>query len=248
MNTVANSWVLATILLAGSNVATDAEATVVYDLSTGIDDSGNLIGFGVPDSRWVLVNAPAGVPQRNATVVPRARPSFVDFEPLARWVSPSVETGVEDAPFGLYTYEASFILTSEGGIAVTFSGEYAADNRLIDIRLNGTVAFIGPNSDGLSCPGTGCEEFIEPIEFVIDDQALFRGGLNLVQVTIENQGPTQTNPTSFVLRASVEAAELTVSDPSSIALLAIGFIGFFIACGAPAGHRRISKVTVLKVS
>jgi len=56
--------------------------------------------------------------------------------------------------------------------------------------------------------------------FNIDDRSLFADGLNRFQVTIENQGPTAGNPTSFALSGAVDASP--VPDPSTFALLLAG--------------------------
>jgi len=130
-----------------------------------------------------------------------------------------------DAPWGYYTYETQFIVDVDSLGGFSISGLYAADNRLIDMRLNGNVVFVGPNVSGL-CSSTECDEFSVPTTFLIEDQSWFSDGANFFQVTIDNQGPTTGNPTSFVLSGSVFATP--VPEPSTFAMLlaGLGLVGF----------------------
>lgn len=192
----------------------------IVNLSTGSIDGG-LIAYGSFDDQWNVVAAPSGIALVSATVVTPSRSHFANLEPDARWISVSTETN-NDAPWGYYTYETLFNIDLNALSAVSVYGQYAADNRLIDIRLNGNVAFVGPNVSGVSCPPLGCEEFIAPISFSINDSSWFVNGLNVLQVTIDNQGPTFGNPTSFVFNAAVDAIQ--VPEPSSIFIL-LGGLG-----------------------
>ncbi|WP_022948971.1 hypothetical protein [Methylohalobius crimeensis] len=128
-----------------------------------------------------------------------------------------------DAPWGFYTYETRFNLDLASLDGISIQGRYAADNRLIEMRLNGNIAFVGPNISGASCSSTGCEEFTSPTPFSIADLSWFADGLNVLQVTIENQGPTTGNPTSFVLSGSVSATR--ISEPATLPLFLIGWAG-----------------------
>ena len=168
------------------------------------------------------------------------------MEPDARWLSPSIETNY-DAPWGNYTYEFLFNLDRDVLVNLALSGQLAADNRLIEMRLNGATFLVGPNISGVGCPATGCEEFkspTAPISFLLMNDALFLDGVNAFQVTIENQGPTFTNPTSILLSGSVSGTYVPVPVPATILLVVLGLIGL---CGAhvrrsfrvdPFGERR----------
>lgn len=185
------------------------------DLSTGVDPGCSLIAFGNDDDTWSLVDAPAGVALGPATVVEPSRGHFAALEPDARWISPDADTN-EDAPFGPYTFAATF--DAAGWTGVEISGEWAADNRLIEIRVNSRVAFTGPSASGAGCPATGCEEFSNASPFLIPaTSGLFVSGENTVEVVINNDGPTQGNPVSFVMtmRASEAPAARIVIDPAA---------------------------------
>jgi hypothetical protein len=194
-------------------------AALVANLSTGVD-AGGLIPFGNADDDWTVISAPDGVPTGAATVVPRARSTFVDPEPSARWITPTAATNV-DAPAGYYVYETTFML--EGGMQVTASvlGRYLADNRLIDIQLNGNVAFNGPNVSGAACGLSGCEEFGSFTGFSIDNTALFVDGVNVLRVKIENQ-PSSTNPTQFAMDAGVFATPVPEPNGGLLFLMGLG--------------------------
>lgn len=187
----------------------------IVNLSTGASIDGGLIAYGSFDDQWNVVAAPSGIALTSAIIVTPSRSHFANLEPEARWISASTETN-NDAPWGYYTYETQFNIGLNTLNAISVYGQYAADNRLIDIRLNGNVAFIGSNVSGVSCPPTGCQEFTAPISFSINDPSWFVDGLNILQVTIDNQGPTFGNPTSFVFSALVDAIQ--VPEPGSIFL------------------------------
>lgn len=199
-----------TLITSASAVATD------IDLSTGIDDTGGLITFGNADDTWTLVDAPDGVALGPIVVVEPARAGFLTLEPDARWVSPDTETN-EDAPFGPYTYQATF--DTSGWTGAEVSGSWGADNRLLQIRINSVIAFTGPNASGDDCPAAGCEEFNTPSSFIISNRSgLFVDGLNTIEVVINNDGPTSGNPTAFVLNAHVTEtpADVTITvDPAA---------------------------------
>lgn len=201
-----------------------AIAAPIFNLSTGANLDGSLASFGSLDDQWNVISAPVGVGLNKATVVTPSRPHFANLEPDAKWISASTASNV-DAPSGYYTYETQFIVDLDALNGISISGLYAADNRLIDIRLNGNVVFVGPNVSGISCSSTGCDEFSIPTTFLIDDQSMFADGVNFFQVTIENQ-PSTGNPTSVVLSGVVDATP--VPEPSTYAmfLAGLGLIGF----------------------
>jgi hypothetical protein len=99
------------------------------------------------------------------------------------------------------------------------------------MRLNGNVAFVGPNVSGASCSSTGCEEFVVATVFNIDDRSLFADGLNRFHVTIENQGPTSGNPTSFVLSGAVNATPVPAPSTYALVLVGLGLVGFMARRG-----------------
>ncbi len=213
----------ATAILATHLLAAAACATPIVNVSTGAAYDGSLIAFNSLDHDWSLTFAPANVGLGSASVVAPARADFTNLEPLARWISPSPEMSADDAPWGYYTYEMQFAVRLDLFSGLSIVGQYAADNRLIDMRLNGHTFFVGPNVSGASCAPTGCREFESPgapISFSMTDQSLFVNGLNALQVTIENQGPTFGNPTSFALAGAVNGTP--IPEPGSIALLGVG--------------------------
>jgi hypothetical protein len=213
----ARIFVLAAFVCAGSAPSIGL-AALITTLSTGIASDGGLIAYGENDDQWTVVGAPDAGDLGPATVVPRARSHFVDPEPFARWITPSPATNI-DAPAGYYVYETTFTLADGMQSTAQIVARYLADNRLINVTLNGSVAFIGPNVTGAACGGAGCEEFSFFTPFTIADPSLFAPGLNALRLTVENQ-PSSTNPTQFALDANVFATP--VPEPSAALLLLAG--------------------------
>jgi hypothetical protein len=50
-------------------------------------------------------------------------------------------TNYVDAPWGDYTFQTSFTVTNLASQSITISGEWAADNLLMGIALNGQTVF-----------------------------------------------------------------------------------------------------------
>lgn len=180
-----------------------AAATKLADLSTGVSTSGALIDFGAADDQWSVVSTPAGALNAQAKVVQRARESFVNYEPNARWISVDASTADFNAPAGFYTYATAFDLDFANGTNPIISGEYSADNRGISILLNGALVFVGPNAGAGACGGAACEEFKVSTSFVITQDAPFVQGPNTLAIIIENQDFAATNPTSVAVHASL---------------------------------------------
>lgn len=196
-------------------------SAVVIDISTGVRPNGDLIDFGDLDTAWEIVDAPAGLPLGDATVVPRSRGFFVDLEPDARWTSVNEATN-EDAPGGLYSYQTRFAVGSTQGVFITIDGEWAADNRLVEVLLNGSNIF---NS---SCGLPDCAEYGSAIPFFYDGQDFYQPGQNLLTFVIENQMPGQaTNPSSFVFSGAVEFR--AIPEPVSLTLVSLGLLGIGFA-------------------
>ena len=210
-------FVLATSLL---SIPGGASAATIVNLSTGVSSGGTLIAFGNPDDQWTVAE-PGSTSFVSATVVEPSRSFFTNLEPNARWISVTTVTSQDDAAWGNYTYKTQFPLSLATLSDLSIQGHYAADNRLIEIRLNGHVVFVGPNVSGSACTPTGCDEFSSPTAFSITDPSYFVNGVNVLEVVIENQGPTFSNPTSFLLSGAVQGT--SVSEPSSI--LSIDFSG-----------------------
>ena len=217
-------WLCRLLAISLAALANAAAAIPILDISTGIDDHHTLIIYDTPDDDWSLIEAPSGVPLASALVVRPSRTRFADLEPEARWISANYETNYVDAPWGLYTYQISFLLDFRSASSFSIEGEYAADNRLMSIYLNGHTAFTGPHASGSGCPATGCEEFLSATHFLIAQPNLFVDGLNVMRVVIENQGPTYGNPTSWAMHAYINAQTSQVSEPHMLSLVILGLL------------------------
>jgi hypothetical protein len=141
----------------------------------------------------------------------------------AKWIGP-IADGTQSAPAGNYVYEVKF--TVPVGETASIVGQYASDNPLTEIDLNGH-AVLGPLN--ISDPNT--PPYLDP-----QDQSSYRNfhpfsisngfvsGVNTLDFTVYN-APLDggMNPTALLVEAT---ANLTPTpEPSTFALAILGAFG-----------------------
>ena len=215
---------LSLVLTVGANFA---HASPIMDLSTGVTDSGAFIPQGQADDDWMAVSTPTN-PSLNtlATVLSGSRGSWVT-SPSAQWIAFS-DSAQFDAPHGAYKFAVAFPLSKQPGVTYSIVGEYSADNRVLDVFLNGTLVFEGPykSGDPTVCPSiNGCEEFLAFTPLRIQQSDVFVDGQNLLTFVVNNDPPTDTNVSGLIVRASVEATTV-VPLPAPLWLLGAGFLSY----------------------
>ena len=154
------------------------------DLTTGVDQAGNLIPVGTDDDTWtVTVDASGGTVPRPATVI-NPHPAWQTI-PGSRWISANYY-----GPNGTYKYEVCFCLDRRFANPVL--------NLLIrvddagDVYLNGN--FIGAAASfGAATPAN----------ITVTDPSLFVVGRNCLTVVVRNIGGP---PTGMNLAGSFQAA------------------------------------------
>lgn len=129
----------------------------------------------------------------------------------SRWMTPARNAGqsFDAAADGFYTYSLRFDLDGFVPATASFSGRFAADNQVAQIRLNGTViSQAGPG--GFS----GWTGFAASSGFI--------SGFNTLDFVVRNLRQSSGNPTG--LRVEFVDSRITaVPEPASWAMLIAGF-------------------------
>lgn len=145
---------------------------LVLDLTTGVDEDGNLIAVGDPDDDWDVTADPDPntVEPRDAGVIaPNAAWLTI---PGSRWIS-----GAYQGPSGDYTYEFCFCLDPRFQ-DVFLSLDLRADDSAA-VFVNGN--FLGSTPDpSFNTPN--------PTHVETNDASLFQAGENCVEVVVSNSG------------------------------------------------------------
>jgi hypothetical protein len=161
--------------LAGTMTATDGqcccdENDLDQDMSSGVDDDGNLIAIGADDDTWdVTVDASGGTVPRPATVI-AAHPAWLTI-PGTRWIAANA-TG----PNGLYVYEACFCLDPRFENAQLLINLRADDRATV--CLNGIEIGATPPLYSFNTP--------QPTQIYVTNQDLFVCGKNCIEFKVTN--------------------------------------------------------------
>lgn len=178
--------------------------------STGVGGLGNLLLADAIDQHWTVQRVAAAdsavsLTQGSPTFVVPADgfpiPPWVANSSTSKWIAPTQEDDANDAP-GFYDYSLDFVL-SPSETSYLILGNWAADNRGLDIFLNGT-------STGQSVAG-----FTALANFEVREG--FVQGLNRLTFRVQNDG-TANNPTG--LRVNITSAG-AIPEPGTITLGAL---------------------------
>lgn len=216
-------------------VAPASAVTITTLYNTGVDDSGAAIADNAVDSHWVLdlSNVPAISFSSRAAfdgqVSPAALsltaptyagavngqfpiPPWIANTAASRWISPAPDAGNYDADHvvdGIYVYTETFSLAGYKASTAAFTGQFASDNTVDSITLNGTT---------LAESGGSFTSF-QPFSSA---GGTFVAGLNTLTFTVRNfANGAGTNPTG--LRVEITGTADAVPEPASWALLVVGF-------------------------
>jgi hypothetical protein len=198
---------LAAVVLAGPAMAAVPIA--------GLINSGQLAGGGtvtsgvVREANWFLNSE---VRPWNSVVngsFPQG-PWLADTA-TSRWMTPGRSAGQSfDASLdGFYTYSLGFDLTGFAPATASFSGRFAADNQVAQIRLNGTaISQGGPGGFASWTSFSASSGFIN--------------GFNSLEFLVRNLRQSSGNPTG--LRVEFQTSSINaVPEPASWTMLIAGF-------------------------
>jgi serine/threonine-protein kinase len=162
--------------------------------STGVGGHGAPLKDGEVDPHWKIVAAPPGAIPGWAYATLNKWPvgnPWVANTFRSRWISPQADESAGDAP-GKYTYQTTFHLKGFDPNSAHISAKVAADNHVIDVRLNGRslglkasgyLAFSTLEIAGPFMPGINTLEFI-----VLNDPDENTGGANPSGLRVELTG------------------------------------------------------------
>jgi hypothetical protein len=207
--------------LAITGIAPAAKADVVTGLfSTGVNNSG--VATSGVDLHWKLNGGSAYASTLNS-VWPIG--AWVSDTTLSQWITPSTNAAqsFDMTSSGYYDYSLAFnILATQNPLTASFTGQFAVDDRVTSITLNGTTLFSGSEGD-------------HDIWTDFAASSGFVAGLNTLTFTVENIGLSGGNPTGLnvdFLTSNVSA----VPEPATWLMMILGFAGIGFL-----GYRRRNK-------
>jgi PEP-CTERM motif len=199
-------------VLAITGFVPTAKADVITGLySTGVGDSGATTTTDAADLHWTLNGGNAYTGAVSGTwPIGVWLPNTL----TSQWITPSTNAAqsYDMTSNGFYNYSLSFnILPSQNPLTAGFTGQFAVDDRVTAITLNGTTLFSG--SEGSNSAWTD-----------FSASSGFLSGSNTLTFTVENIGLSGSNPTGLnvdFLTSSVSA----VPEPSTWLMMILGFAG-----------------------
>jgi len=196
--------------------------------NTGVDDSGTPLADGSLDSHYTITSAPYsdyyGLPVAAAYNSSNSYPipPWLGDDSVSSWIAP---VGLlQDYGYGStydfagnYDYQTTFEVTGSDLSDLSISGQYAADDGLVGILLNG-------NSISVSNPGS----FSSWTSFTLDQTDAagdFVTGVNTLDFIVNNQYSTEINPTGLRVEftPAVPDSDLGMATPAlAFGLLIVG--------------------------
>lgn len=205
--------------------AVSAQAGVSGLTNTGVDLGKNLV-----DQAWSIVGG-ASVPALSYPSAVYADSTNGVF-PIGYW-TPNTMTSKWDTPFnplnsntdpsvnGVYTYQTQFTVTNRPAAANALSFEFAADNEVAWIRLNGHTFYEGPTD--------GSSQFWSFTPVTASN--LLEKGLNTLQFEVINYPQNGGNPSGLNVQFTSVSG---VPEPSTWMMLLLGFAGLGFAAYRPS--------------
>lgn len=109
--------------------------------NTGVDDNRKPLGDSAPDPHYEMSMYPAVGTALPAVTTPNSVLPTINWVPnsqTSRWIGPNASSST--GPVGSYAYRTYFTLPEF--VTASISGQLCADDRIVDIRVNGISAAI----------------------------------------------------------------------------------------------------------
>jgi hypothetical protein len=227
--------ILAFVAVAASALALTgaAHAAPISGLyNTGVTDTGAQAPNGV-DSHWTLDGGSAFISGVQGTFPLNGPWLDENTDTASRWITPTSTAGdsVDPRNAGFYQYSLTFDLTAAQASDASFLGQFAADNGIQWIKLNGT-AILGSDS------GSAIGGFSSWTNFAASSD--FQAGANTLTFDVVNFGQASGNPSGLRVEFLSSNEGNAVPEPASWALM----IGGFGLTGAALRRQRRLAVAV----
>ena len=203
-----------TLLLAAAAVAiagTANAASIVGLYNTGVDDNGTAVVGNGADLHWTLDGGSVftGATNGQFPIGP-----WVADTATSRWLTPTSNAADSFDPSanGFYDYTLTFTLSAAQAAGASFAGQFAADNQVAGITLNG-------HDLGVS-GGT----FSSWTDFAAAAAADFKAGQNTLTFDVENFAQNGGNPTGLNVQF-LDSTVGVVPEPATWSMMLIGFGG-----------------------
>ena len=196
-------------------VAPANAVTIVSLYDTGVDASGVATTGNGADLHWTLAGGPAYTGASN-NVFPIG--PWIAETSTSRWVTPTNNAAnLFDAVDNTYTFTETFSLAGYDATTAAFTGQFAADNGVDSITLNGTALASSPGgfTSWTSFDSTG---------------GSFNAGVNTLTFVVRNfgTGDSTANPAGLRVELVGTADVSAVPEASVWGMMIAGFslIGF----------------------
>lgn len=148
------------------------------DISTGLDETtGNAILPGTADDRYVLQD-PEGAQAPAVVVTGAPIPPWIPNTASAGWIGNA--NPASEAPAGDFVFRTVVTLTADQAASAYLSGGFAADDAVLDVRVNDQPTGIQSQF------GFGALTFFAPDA----GKGLFEEGENTIEFVVQNGGPS----------------------------------------------------------
>lgn len=195
-------------LIAAALVACAAPASAVTIAGLTNTGAGFALGTNGIDSNWKLFGGSAFVSGTNG-VFPLATNWLADTN-VSRWITPTNNAGDSLSPVtdDNYAYTLNFSLAGFNPGTASFFGQFAADNLVTSILLNGNL---------LAASGGGFGSWT-----IFGATSGFVAGTNTLTFNVTNFGQVDGNPSGLRVEF-VESDVSMVPEPATWAMLIAGF-------------------------
>lgn len=197
-------YLAAAALLGLGSTAASADVGL---FSTGLGADGTVLALGAVDPHYRLADGSAVYGVNDAAGFPGY---WMAPSSSSKWITVQVDSGGYAADLGAgatYTFRTQFDLSGYDTSTASLSGGVAADNQVVDVRLNGQSL------------GVSWSSYSSFASFVASSG--FVAGVNTLDFVIDNW----SGPTGLRTELSGNFTALPVPEPASLLLLSAGLAG-----------------------
>jgi hypothetical protein len=208
-------------------------STFLYN--TGFDTSGNEIPLATiaADGNWTVSGTGTGIQPNGSTYASVINGTFpqgpwVPDSSTSRWITPTdnAADSFDPSANGTYEFTETFTLTAAQVATASFTGQFAADNFVDSISLNGASIYSNAVCNVSTCSNANNSDYESWTAFAAN--AGFVAGTNTLTFEDINFAQNGGNPAGLDVQFLSESAG--VPEPATWAMFLIGFggIGFMM--------------------